>query len=775
MSRFLTPSKVCVLVLIQIYCNETPPQKSTVPVLSFISSHIIQRSVDPGSEQNGPSPASLKDFEILLAAQESNHPGRSLHDVFLTKLWELHDLVTFTDFFQDLTAITQSSRPNETGGKSPGCSPTSPIGQFTRRCHLESVRLQFGDAYQLWESFVLFREPTRTTYTLRNPGSRYARDFPNAASVDLLHHEKPTASAVLIERLRKRQYSSDTPSSLDDVERAIHFQLSKLQKYGTRVPDEMKNQLKRMTDQGGSVPSEVHFINFFDAWRGGAYNDAVELLHRYFDYTMEGHQAEQSIKTYHQYALLHLAVLHADFGCYGEAISAMNECIATARENQDARCLHFGLSWLAHLRKAYPDFAGLESGMGGNDIAGSESDIITFLQQKAVESKDWATLSSSLLTQAEATIESGDSIAKALEQAYQSSYLNNTYDIRNMIPSQLRLQSAMFNRLGQMSLAGQYLDITQQIHGSTASKPDLLSTVLQNAYNLAMSGRYDEALELLRQNNPAPLHTLRLDQTFLAFAAMVQLRRALHQGELWAAERYLEQVRPIRSIADAGIVFETHVLEIELLFRKKELKQAFEYICNRIDEAKKADTVDMLHRSKLLILKAHVFASSGVPEKGFSIVLRAASSAHRSLLLPTMWEALAALCVILVDLGEFGAVRDVVDAIMPQVLESANEYLIANLYNLLTDAHVGLAGHSCVEGSKERDAHISAALTYVERARDAYARVEDLDGVLATVARKAMLFAYKGEEALAEETEEVYAHVVAEAEKRTEELLGRNL
>lgn len=44
---------------------------------------------------------------------------------------------------------------------------------------------------------------------------------------------------------------------------------------------------------------------------------------------MEGHNASQSIKTYHQYALLHLAVLHADFGRYDEAIAAMNECIAT--------------------------------------------------------------------------------------------------------------------------------------------------------------------------------------------------------------------------------------------------------------------------------------------------------------------------------------------------------------------------------------------------------------------------------------------------------------
>lgn len=69
--------------------------------------------------------------------------------------------------------------------------------------------------------------------------------------------------------------------------------------------------------------------SFFDAWRSGAYANAIELLHRYFDYTMDSQQAELSIKTYHQYALLHLAVLHADFGCYGEAISSMNECIAT--------------------------------------------------------------------------------------------------------------------------------------------------------------------------------------------------------------------------------------------------------------------------------------------------------------------------------------------------------------------------------------------------------------------------------------------------------------
>ena len=263
MSRYLTPSKLCLLILVQLYRHEPVPKKSTIPILSFISCHITRRSMDQSTLQDGPSPASLQDFEHLLSSQESAHPGRSLFDVFVRYLWSIHNLVSFTDFLADLTAITQPPPPEDAGNNTANkfiCSPTSPIGQFTRRCQLESVRLQFSDAYQLWENFVLFREPTKSLYLLRNPDSEYARDCPNAAAADLLHPDQPTASAVLMERLAKRQHGSVTLSSLDDVEKAMHFQLSKLQKYGARVPAEMKAHLAQMTTQGGTSPSEMHFI-----------------------------------------------------------------------------------------------------------------------------------------------------------------------------------------------------------------------------------------------------------------------------------------------------------------------------------------------------------------------------------------------------------------------------------------------------------------------------------------------------------------------------------
>jgi len=81
-----------------------------------------------------------------------------------------------------------------------------------------------------------------------------------------------------------------------------------------------------------------------------------------------------------------------------------------ARENQDSRCLNFGLSWLVHLRKAHPEYAQHEALTQASSFAGNETDILTFLQQKAVENKDWLQLSSALLAQAESELSNVSSI-----------------------------------------------------------------------------------------------------------------------------------------------------------------------------------------------------------------------------------------------------------------------------------------------------------------------------------------------------------------------------
>ncbi|CAC9885498.1 unnamed protein product [Aureobasidium pullulans] len=142
--------------------------------------------------------------------------------------------------------------------------------------------------------------------------------------------------------------------------------------------------------------------------------------------------------------------------------------------------------------------------------------------------------------------------------------------------------------------------------------------------------------------------------------------------------------------------------------------------------------------------------------------MRAASSAQRAMIMPAMWEAVGALSVILIDLGEFGAAKSLVDAIMPQVLEGGNTTTIAQLYSILTDSYVGLAGEISETNTKESSSHIDAAFTYLNRAHE----VEDLDGTLESLMKKAMLYKHKDDEDMVEEMERLYNTTVQEAERR---------
>ena len=102
-------------------------------------------------------------------------------------------------------------------------------------------------------------------------------------------------------------------------------------------------------------------------------------------------------KSFYQYALLNMATLQADFGCFSEAVAAMNECISTARENQDMNCLNFSLSWLDHLSRAHPKEMRLAGYTNGHN---SERDGLAYLKSRAKDMKQPSLLSSTLLSEA---------------------------------------------------------------------------------------------------------------------------------------------------------------------------------------------------------------------------------------------------------------------------------------------------------------------------------------------------------------------------------------
>lgn len=135
---------------------------------------------------------------------------------------------------------------------------------------------------------------------------------------------------------------------------------------------------------------------FLDAWKEGDYTSAFDNLHRYFDYSMQSRD-----RAYYQYALLNLAILEADFGCFSEAITAMHESIATAREHKDTMCLNYSLSWLYHFGKAHPrEIREIQE----SGVLGTDKEALSFLKSKAKDTGMWSMLSNSYLCEAKVAL-----------------------------------------------------------------------------------------------------------------------------------------------------------------------------------------------------------------------------------------------------------------------------------------------------------------------------------------------------------------------------------
>ena len=394
--RYLTAQKISLLVLTQLYCSSSLPTSATIPILSFILANNIPavssvaRAHHASATSRQDASFSIDAFEEVLQGHASTMPGRTLLDVFLKHMWEMNSFDALHDLFDGLKELVDPP-PRLQDEEAPDriyLSKTSPLGAFVRRARLEFMRLQFDDSIKLWSSFIRYRAPT-AQWTKRLAGLA-------STGVDVVVAEmglKPGDDVYEAAYGHLEDQDGDEKElSLDDLDRVLDFQLDRLQRFGDRVPETMKAQLRQMVSSSGLIHRQAHLVQFFDAWKAGDYTSAFDNLHRYYDYAMQIRE-----KIYYQYALLHMAILQADFGCFGEAIAAINETISTARENQDMTCLSFSLSWLSHMAKAFPKQM---KGAGYMSMLGSERDALTFLKAKAKESKMFNLLGATLLNEA---------------------------------------------------------------------------------------------------------------------------------------------------------------------------------------------------------------------------------------------------------------------------------------------------------------------------------------------------------------------------------------
>ncbi|KAL6713553.1 APC5 protein [Lecanora helva] len=784
MSRYLTPSKIGLLTLISLYTESVVPSGATVAILSFLVSHLLPANSTVSNLRLGlhqqETVLDIDDFQRATISHISGIPGRTVWDLLLHKLWRIESFDALHVFFDTLSTLVQKAPEDRETAAAVDPNPhrmllarTSPLGTFVRRTQLEFTRLPFHDALLLWKSFVAYRASTLLQWKKRNPTAGDTSFDANLRD-DHLTWEDPLTS--LVYGNVERGSSQRATVSTEDVEKFLDFQVDRMQRMGNRLPQEMKGKLREMLEAGATVPSLSHYVAFLDAWKAGDYPSSFDNLHRYFDYTMHNRD-----RTFYQYALLNLAILHADFGCHSEAVTAMQETISTARENHDTGCLNYSLSWLYHFGKAHPDEM-TKASKGG--VLGNEKEALSFLKAKAKETNMWSLLSTSLLSEAKLTLSNvkktssyslesvknpakGEGISQAFESIMKASHLNVTKSAVNVVGSQMSMHSAIFGRIGVNCQAWLSGELFLQCYAKHSPVEDVIHCVCRSSFLLSQRGRYEDAIVRMEEIGEENLRTLRYYQYWTAQVGLLKLRRYLHQGNIIAAENVLTQLRTPLNLSQE-LNFSVSILEIELQILHQDYPKAMELLeglATRLNE----EDGDIYQRVKLMTLKARIYDKAGVPQKGFSIALRAATIAHRVRLLPILWEAVGAMCAVLNSLAEFCAATRLMESIMPQVLECEDCDLAARSFSLLADSHMGTAGQS-IAGSIQRKEQLTKALENIDKSFDEFSRIEEVKGQCEMMAKKSTIMHMNGDPVLANDCAAKCLDIRAAAAARKEGL-----
>jgi anaphase-promoting complex subunit 5 len=247
MTRFLTPAKIGLLALIELYTDAIVPSTSTISILSFILNQLLPSAHKSLSQESRslhalPFTLDLKAFEALLSSHPAatGLPGRSLWDHFLRKLWEIDSLDALHSFFATRGNLLarrreETNKDGELGIPPPSedmilLSRTSPFGSFIRRARVEYERLRFSDALSLWVAFVRWRAESRTYWARRNGGlERWAGNRALAEGQEDWGGE----ATEMLEHITYGALSLEDPDqgviSTDDVEKLLEFQVEQMQ------------------------------------------------------------------------------------------------------------------------------------------------------------------------------------------------------------------------------------------------------------------------------------------------------------------------------------------------------------------------------------------------------------------------------------------------------------------------------------------------------------------------------------------------------------------
>jgi anaphase-promoting complex subunit 5 len=294
---------------------------------------------------------------------------------------------------------------------------------------------------------------------------------------------------------------------------------------------------------------------------------------------------------------------------------------------------------------------------------------------------------------------------------------------------------------------------------------------------LAQRGRYDQAVTRLNEISSDTLRTLKNQQLWTFFSGLLKLRRQLHRycsqrltnealkltthrDNKVAADNLISQLQA-GAPSDSELSVTLSLIKADLLIRRGDYTAALNVI-EQIAQFTQQENFDVSIQVKLLNMKVRIFDKSGQPERGFSLAMRAASIAHRSRLLPGLWEAIGGVATILISFNEFEAAMNMLESIVPQVLECEDSYLTARTYSLLVDANMGLAGQARHDTARRKE-QLARAVEFIDYAFAEFSSIEDLRGQCEMMAKRATIMHLSGDFVLANDCAAKYLDLKSQA------------
>ncbi|EMR09321.1 hypothetical protein PNEG_02278 [Pneumocystis murina B123] len=634
--KYLTPHKIALLVLVELYCSFLLPPKHTIPVLTLVMEHL-----DPSCG----NPSTLKHLRSFTSDKASHLPGRTIYDMILKRLWDLQSLDDLISFFASIPGlISRRQSPPVIGRRMLLLSPSSFLGSFVRKCVVEFNNLPLDDVIKLWKGLIGYRNISVPKWLQKN------------IEITMFNSSMGLETSLDEEMDEKIQNDYEECLSVSDIERLFEFHVSKMQKNKSKLSKEMKERLRKFMEHNVSVPNIVNYVKFLDSWRSGDYRTSFDYLFRYFDYTMRNRD-----KTGYQYALLDLAMLQADFYCNKEAIWAIQESIDTARENKDHACLNYALSFLTEFQRKETE------GITGQGV--SDEQVLNYLLLKTKETKMVHLQTVTFLAEAKRALLEEAMIDKAFEMVLKSFNLALESCSTSLISSCILMQSGIWSTLGCSYLCSVLLSIFIKYPSDDVSFEEVVRLRCAYAFHLSKEGKLDESKKLMIETQEIAFKSHKVYHVWSSYYLYQELKQAIRREDLRYAEKIYQQLSSID--VDGDVSFYISVSEIELEARKGNFSLSFDKLSimqNRV----KMSGFEGLYHLMLLLVSAQLYIECQQPLKAFSIASKSIvlATAHHNVSL--VIKAILLFSQILLCLEEFFAAYDIVQRFMPKILETSD-------------------------------------------------------------------------------------------------------